>query len=174
MRSLHILAATMSIVVLNPVSAAQDTAAQEAVFGHSAHGSSFDQGPRQRPWKMDGIGKSHFPITTDVPEVQEWFDQGNTLLHSFWYFEAERSFRWCLRLDPECAMAYWGMARAADGNEQSDRRRVFLKEAVRRKHKVSQRERMYIEAWERVYLPENSPDVDESEAGPRRGRSGLG
>lgn len=81
--------------------------------GHSQHGSAFDTGLRQKPWKMEGIGHSHFPITTKVPEVQEWFDQGNTLLHSFWFEEAERSFRWCLKLDPDCAMAYWGSRAAA-------------------------------------------------------------
>ena len=82
-------------------------------LGHSQHGEAFDQGPRGRPWKMEGIGHSHFPITHSNPEVQAWFDQGNTLLHNFWYFEAERSFRWCLKLDPDNAMAYWGLARAA-------------------------------------------------------------
>lgn len=57
---------------------------------------------------MQGIGKTHFAVTTKVPEVQEWFDQGNTLLHSFWFEEAERSFRWCLQLDPDSAhLAYW-------------------------------------------------------------------
>ncbi len=44
-----------------------------------------------------------------MPEVQEWFDQGNTLLHSFWYYEAERSFRWCLKLDPEYHAALPGL-----------------------------------------------------------------
>ncbi|MFO1009246.1 MAG: redoxin domain-containing protein [Planctomycetota bacterium] len=124
--------------------------------GHSQHGSAFDTGLRQKPWKMEGIGHSHFPITTKVPEVQEWFDQGNTLLHSFWFEEAERSFRWCLKLDPDCAMAYWGLARcgmnwfASHGpaaNPELKRYRDFLKEAVRRRDSVSERERMYIDAW---------------------------
>src|ERR1051326_7272984 len=113
--------------------------------GHSRHGSAFDSGLRQRPWRMEGIGKTHFPITTRVPEVQEWFDQGNTLLHSFWYEEAERSFRWCLKLDPDCAMAYWGLARCGG---ETKRYLDFLDEAIRRKGLVSPRERMYIEAWE--------------------------
>ena len=30
---------------------------------------------------------------------EQWFDQGMTLMHSFWMFEAERAFRWCLKLD---------------------------------------------------------------------------
>jgi peroxiredoxin/Flp pilus assembly protein TadD len=123
--------------------------------GHSRHGEAFDSGLRQRPWRMEGIGKTHFPITTKVPEVQQWFDQGNTLLHSFWYEEAERSFRWCLKLDPECAMAYWGLARCErrDGPE-GKRFAEFLKEAIRRKDAVSPRERMYIEAWEAAYTGE--------------------
>ena|SRR5436189_2022930 len=61
-------------------------------LGHSTHGDAFDEGPREKPWIMEGIGKSHFPITTSNPEVQMWFDQGHTLLHNFWYYEAERAF----------------------------------------------------------------------------------
>jgi len=127
--------------------------------GHSRHGTAFDSGLRQRPWKMEGIGHSHFPITTKVPEVQAWFDQGNTLLHSFWFEEAERSFRWCLKLDPDCAMAYWGLARCglnwfARGpldTPELKRYQDFLNEASRRKAAVSERERLYIEAWEAAF-----------------------
>ena len=105
---------------------------------------------------MEGIGHTHFPITTKVPEVQEWFDQGNTLLHSFWFEEAERSFRWCLKLDPECAMAYWGLARCGlnwftrGPLDPPELKRYFdfLSEASRRKDACSQHERLYIEAWE--------------------------
>lgn len=124
--------------------------------GHSAHGSAFDTGLRQKPWKMEGIGRTHFPITCKTPEVQEWFDQGNTLLHSFWFEEAERSFRWCLKLDPDCAMAYWGLSVTglnwfdSFGAETPEHKRGldFLREAVRRKASASPRERMYIEAWD--------------------------
>lgn len=119
---------------------------QVPTLGHSAHGPAFDTGPREKPWVMDGIGTSHFPITTRTPEVQMWFDQGNTLLHSFWSYEAERAFRWCLKLDPECAMAYWGLARAKPAWGT-----VFLKEASKRKERVTERERLYIEAWEALF-----------------------
>lgn len=133
--------------------------------GHSAHGSAFDTGLRQRPWRMQGIGKTHFAVTTKVPEVQEWFDQGNTLLHSFWFEEAERSFRWCLKLDPDCAMAYWGLAAASLNwfspgtldDPVSKRGLEFLKDAVRRKDSVSARERLYIEAWDKAFNG-SSPD----------------
>jgi peroxiredoxin len=112
--------------------------------GHSRHGEAFDIGPREKPSVMPGIGKVNFPITTKNPEAQQWFNQGIALLHSFWYFEAERSFRWALKLDPECAMCYWGLSLAA----ADERGPKFLKEAGKRKDKVSGRERSYIEAWE--------------------------
>lgn len=126
----------------------QQESSEQKPWGHSHRGSNYDEGPRSRPWVMDGIGSTHFPITTSNPEVQKWFDQGNTLLHGFWQFEAERAFRWCLKLDPECAMAYWGLARCTQG---SSRGRGFLREAVKRKDAVSQRERDYIELWEAKY-----------------------
>ncbi|MDQ2899925.1 MAG: hypothetical protein M3Y07_09015, partial [Acidobacteriota bacterium] len=93
--------------------------------GHSHQVESFDTGPRQKPWTMAGIGEAHFPITTKNPEVQQWFDQGNALLHSFWFYEAERSFRWCLKLEPDNAMAYWGLSRAAMSPERPSARKNF-------------------------------------------------
>lgn len=130
----------MNFLLVIALVAQQDGVAR---FGHSHRGSAFDDGPRQKPWVIEGIGKSHFPITTKNPEVQRWFDQGHTLLHSFWYFEAERAFRWCLKLEPDNATAWWGMARAA---EDDKRRKQFLREAMKRRDRVSERERMYIEA----------------------------
>ena len=132
--------------------------------GHSKHGSAFDSGMRTKPWVMKGIGEAPFPISSRNQEVQQWFDQGNVLLHSFWFEEAERSFRWCLKLDPDCAMAYWSLARCGFNwfsmgapnfdDKNFDRFKVFLKEAVKRKDKVTDRERMYIEAWEKAIAPE--------------------
>ena len=122
------------------------TAGDRIKQGHSVHGEAFDTGPRTKPWAIEGIGKTHFPITTKNPEAQVWFDQGHTLLHSFWDTEAERAFRWCLKLEPENAMCYWGLSRATAAEaERSDQ---FLREAVKRKATVSERERLYIEALE--------------------------
>jgi peroxiredoxin len=118
--------------------------AAEIRAGHSHKGEAFDSGPRTKPTLMTQIGSTHFPITHKNPEVQKWFDQGNTLLHSFSDFEAERSFRWCLKLEPENAMCYWGLARAA-GDERSV---PFIQEAAKRKASVTERERLYIEALE--------------------------
>ena len=140
-------------------------------LGHSLHGDEFDEGPRERPWGMEGIGASTFPVTSASPDVQAWFDQGHTLLHSFWYYEAERAFRWCIKLDPDCAMAWWGLSRATGGRRGGggDRSAKALREAVLRKATVTERERMYIEAWEHAFAPELSgDDADSGERG--RGR----
>ena len=105
---------------------------------------------------MPGIGRAPFPIATKNPEVQQWFDQGNALLHSFDYYDAERAFRWCLKLEPGNVMAYWGLALATEARDASGRTRAadFLREAVKRKASVGERERLYIEAWEASLLPD--------------------
>ena len=105
----------------------------------------MEGGPYRKPWKMDGIGESHFPVTASHPEVQRWFDQGVTLTHSFWWFEAKRAFRWCLKLDPDFAMGYWALF--AFLQLDPELKDELLREAVKRKDKVSERERLYIEAW---------------------------
>ena len=149
-RGLQLLSLACLCSSLIATAAAQEgqTAAESAkerhLAGHSRFGAAFDEGPRERPAKMTGIGVTHFPITTSHPEAQMWFDQGHTLIHSFWYYEAERAFRWAAKLDPEAPMPYWGLVRATGGA----RARAFMKEASARKAKASPRERAYIEAWE--------------------------
>jgi peroxiredoxin len=124
---------------------ASDRAKERHLAGHSAFGEAYDEGPRERPAKIAGIGSTHFPITTKNPEVQMWFDQGNTLLHSFWYYEAERAFRWASKLEPENPMPYLGLVRSVGGGARA---RAFMKEATKRKANASGRERAYIEAFE--------------------------
>ena len=100
---------------------------------------------------MTGIGETHFPITSSVPEVQAWYDQGNTLLHSFWYFEAERAFRWCIKLDPKCAMAYLGVLRCRMDKPLEAQR--LLDQAVANAGHSSEREQRIIEAWRTSFRP---------------------
>ena len=54
----------------------------------------------------------HRPVTTSSPEAQRYFDQGLNLLYGFNHDEAIRSFAAATRLDPDCAMAWWGIAYA--------------------------------------------------------------
>jgi tetratricopeptide (TPR) repeat protein len=62
------------------------------------------------------MGNLHHPITTSSAEAQRYFDQGLTLAYGFNYEEAARSFRYITKLDPKCAMAYWGIALALGPN----------------------------------------------------------
>jgi tetratricopeptide (TPR) repeat protein len=100
-----------------------------------------------------GAGKSHITITTKSPEAQAFFDQGLALLHSFWGYEADRSFARAAELDPECAMAQWGIA-MADVNET--RRTNAIKRAKELAPPVSDREKLYIAAVEAKYEGEKT------------------
>lgn len=59
---------------------------------------------------FDGMGHHHRKVTTSSRRAQEYFDQGLTWMYAFNHDEAIRSFREAARLDPDCAMAWWGIA----------------------------------------------------------------
>jgi len=126
--------------------------AQEAAesFGHSRHGSAFDEGPRQAAYLMPGLGEQvSFPIVGLSPEGQRFFDQAISQLHGFWYYEAERSFRQVQKLHPECAMTYWGMAMA--NREHVDRATGFICNAVERSASAPRNEQLWIDAFAAYY-----------------------
>jgi tetratricopeptide (TPR) repeat protein len=64
------------------------------------------------PALMPGLGQHHHSISTRSSEAQRFFDQGLTLVFAFNHDEAVRSFRRAAELDPQSAMAYWGIALA--------------------------------------------------------------
>ncbi len=116
--------------------------------GHSIHGEAFNDGPRRRASLMKDMGKVDFPVTADNAEARAFINQGVAQLHSFSYFEAERSFRQAAMLDPACPMSYWGMAMA--NVNSPGRARGFLKEARARaaSAKLTRREQLYLDALE--------------------------
>ncbi len=63
-----------------------------------------------------GLGPHHVAIGTANPETQRFFDQGVKLMFGFNHAEAIRSFREAARLDPQCAMCWWGVAAALGPN----------------------------------------------------------
>lgn len=115
--------------------------------GHSVHGEIFNEGPRQAAYLMAGVGRVRFPTTSSNEDAKKFVEQGVAQLHGFWYFESERSFRQAAMLDPDCAIAYWGMAMSNRGN--ANRAKGFIAEAMKRKDKVSRREQLLITAFER-------------------------
>jgi peroxiredoxin/tetratricopeptide (TPR) repeat protein len=139
--------------------------------GHSGHGVAFNEGARQKAYLMQGCGDVRFPVTTDADLAQKFFEQGVGQLHGFWHFEAERSFRQVAKIDPNCAMAYWGMSMANVDNPT--RAAGFIEEAVRHQDLATPREKMWIESLADFYevTPESvktSPKAVESSAGKKR------
>ena len=57
----------------------------------------------------EDLGKVHFE-TSCKPDAQQHFDQAMLYQHSFWYRASQKSFEDVLKADPECAIAYWGIA----------------------------------------------------------------
>ncbi len=113
--------------------------------GHSVHAEAFNDGPRQAAYLMSGMGNVHWEISTKNPMAQRFFDQGMIQLHGFWYFEAERSFRQAAAFDPECAMLYWGMARA--NIENPWRSKGFSEQAMKKIANAPDKEKRLVEAW---------------------------
>lgn len=62
------------------------------------------------PPLWDNLGTLTFPVTTGNKLAQRYFDQGLKLAYAFNHAEAARAFRHAQRLDPGCAMCYWGEA----------------------------------------------------------------
>ncbi len=55
------------------------------------------------------LGKLSFPTSCD-PKVQAEFERGVAMIHSYWFLVARRTFEGVLKQDPNCAIAYWGVA----------------------------------------------------------------
>lgn len=60
----------------------------------------------------DGLGSYSRKVTTDSAEAQRYFDQGLGFLHGFNHRAAIGAFQQAAVIDPECAMAHWGVALA--------------------------------------------------------------
>jgi tetratricopeptide (TPR) repeat protein len=57
-----------------------------------------------------GLGSVTYKITTANERAQTFFDQGLRLAYAFNHGEAQRAFRMAQKLDPDCAMCFWGEA----------------------------------------------------------------
>ncbi len=69
-----------------------------------------------RPVLYDSLGSYSYRITTASADAQRWFDQGLRLVYAFNHHEAQKAFREAARLDPTCAMCFWGIALTEGSN----------------------------------------------------------
>jgi tetratricopeptide (TPR) repeat protein len=115
---------------------------------------------------MSGLGSLHHPVSTNSAEAQRFFDQGLTLVYAFNHEEAVRSFRRAAELDPQMAMAYWGIALALGPNINLDvdpaRERAAyeaVQQALNASAKAPENERAYIEALAKRYSIDPKADL---------------
>jgi hypothetical protein len=64
---------------------------------------------QEKTGNPEKLGKVHFPVSC-TPAAQQQFDRAVAMLHSFWVSPAASAFAEVAKSDPDCAMAYWGMA----------------------------------------------------------------
>lgn len=151
---------SLFVVVLACLSGLPGASGQEAAADAEAMVVQGQIAPR-----LQGLGDHHHPITTGSPRAQIFFDQGLKLAYGFNHAEAERSFREAVRLDPECAMCYWGQALVLGPNinmpmppEAEPKAHGLIQKAIGLKPNVSEKERAYIEALAKRYSGEEKPD----------------
>jgi len=115
-----------------------------------------DDGHHHENLTTEQLGAVHFPVSC-VTEVQQPFERGVALLHSFWYEEAEKQFTQVTKDDPHCAMAHWGVAMSLwhelwDHPEAKTIKRgqAEVKKA-KSLHSRDDRERSYIAAMDAFY-----------------------
>jgi tetratricopeptide (TPR) repeat protein len=75
----------------------------------TAHEDAGATAPAAPVTILPGLGDHHRAVTTAVPQAQAFFDQGLRLLFAFNLDEAQRAFGEAARLDPACAMCWWGL-----------------------------------------------------------------
>jgi hypothetical protein len=111
----------------------------------------------------EDLGKVHFE-TSCKADAQQHFDQAMLYQHSFWYRASQRSFEDALKADPECGIAYWGIALSLLYNPHVAPPAKNLAEgaAALERGKASsvmtQRERDYIDALGAMYADYDKVD----------------
>ena len=146
---------TVPAVLAIPVAVSLALAAPAAA--QHDHGGAA---PAGSPPLFEGLSTLTHKVTTSVPDVQKYFDQGLRLAYGFNHDEAGRAFAEAARLDPDCAMAYWGQALVLGPNinlpmspEAEKAAYAALLKAQERAAKASDEERAYIAALGRRYDP---------------------
>jgi tetratricopeptide (TPR) repeat protein len=115
---------------------------------------------------MSGLGSFHHAVSTTSKEAQQFFDQGLTLVYAFNHEAAVRSFKRAAELDPQMAMAYWGIALALGPNINLDvdpEREKAAYDAVQKAlalaAKAPGNERAYINALAKRYSTDPKADL---------------
>ena len=133
-----------------------------AAFGQHSHASAQPPAPATLE---AGLGDINHPVTTNNPEAQKFFNQGLAYIYAFNHEEAVKSFKQAILLDPNLAMAYWGIALAmgSNYNVEADGPALLeafnnLQKAIALEPKASDNERAYIDALSKRYSSDLQAD----------------
>jgi len=103
------------------------------------------------------VGKVDFPVSC-TPEAQAEGNRAVAMLHSFWFPQAPKAFAAVSEIDPNCAMAHWGIAISQRANPlvgapeaAALQRGLASVEKAKAIGAKTQRERDYIAAIELFY-----------------------
>jgi tetratricopeptide (TPR) repeat protein len=107
----------------------------------------------------------NYPVTTKSPKAHAYFNQGLALTYGFDHADAEVSFLEAIKHDPDCAMAYWGVAYVLGPNINAPmddsvvpRAYKMASKALSLSDKVSEKERRLITALAKRYGPQPLQD----------------
>jgi len=105
-----------------------------------------------------GLGDIDHPVSTNNPEAQKFFNQGLAYVYAFNHAEAVNSFKQAAKLDPQLAMAYWGVSLSLGSNYNvpADGPALLeafssLQKAMELAPKASEHDRAYIDALAKRY-----------------------
>lgn len=117
----------------------------------NAEEARYVEGPRRKAEVLGEPASMGLPISmaTDSQRAQALFDQGLAQVFGGAHFEAERSFQTILIEDPDCPMAYWGLAQA--NVTFPVRAKWFARTAWLKRGLAGPRERRFIDALARYY-----------------------
>ena len=134
------------------------------VLGQHGHGTDM-QPAKKVVWLDNGLGNVDHPVTTKNPEAQKFFNQGLAYLYAFNHAEGIASFRHAAELDPDMAMAYWGMSLGLGANyndpanpERFSEAYTMLQKATALAPKASEADRAYIAALSKRYSSDPKAD----------------
>ena len=121
--------------------------------------------PGQIAPRLQNLGDHQFPVTTNSARAQLFINQAMMLVYGFNHAEAARSFREAARLDPDCAMAYWGMALILGPNinmamapEAEPKAYELIQKAIALKKNATEKEQAYIDALATRYTGAENSD----------------
>ena len=137
-----------------------------ASFAYAQHGHGASAAPERRTATLDsGLGKVEHPVSTKNAEAQKFFNQGLAYLYAFNHDEGVASFKRAAELDPDLAMAYWGMSlgQGANYNDPGNTERfalayVNLQKAIELAPKANEADRAYINALAKRYSKDPNAD----------------